>query len=129
MIRRLTEIKGQSGDHVQAGQELMSIDPLHQQASVGSAEATERQKKALYDYNTSEVARQRKLFEAGIISRDVYEQAEQSYENSKADYESASASTKTALEHSCSKPPKPTAIQCLYQALTVSSSCPSGERR
>jgi RND family efflux transporter MFP subunit len=95
---RLTEITVHSGDHVRAGQAMMSIDPLHQQASVDSARATERQKKALYDYNTSEIDRQRKLFEAGIISRDVYEQAQQAYANTKADYESAAALTKTAQE-------------------------------
>jgi RND family efflux transporter MFP subunit len=95
---RLTEIRVHSGDHVQAGQPLMSIDPLHQEASVDSARATERQKKALYDYNTSEIDRQRKLFEAGITSKDVYEQAQQAYANTKADYESAGALTKTAQE-------------------------------
>jgi RND family efflux transporter MFP subunit len=95
---RLTEIRVHSGDHVKAGQELMDIDPLHQQASVDAARATERQKKALYDYNTTEIERQRKLFEAGIISRDVYEQAQQAYDNTKADYQSASALTKTAEE-------------------------------
>lgn len=95
---RLTGISVHSGDHVHAGQTLMSIDPLHQQASVDSAGATERQKKALYDYNTSEIDRQRKLFEAGITSKDVYEQAQQAYANAKADYESAGALTKTAQE-------------------------------
>ncbi|MDR3774819.1 MAG: efflux RND transporter periplasmic adaptor subunit [Terracidiphilus sp.] len=92
---RLTEIRVRSGDHVQAGQLLMSIDPLHQQASVDSARATERQKKALYDYNSVEIERQRKLFEAGITSRDVFEQAQQAYDNTKADYESAVALRKT----------------------------------
>jgi RND family efflux transporter MFP subunit len=86
---RLTEIRVRSGDHVKAGQTMMNIDPLHQQAAVDSARATERQKKALYDYNTIEIERQRKLFEAGITSRDVFEQAQQSYDNTKADYESA----------------------------------------
>lgn len=95
---RLTEIKVASGEHVQSGQVLMSIDPLHQRASVDAAQATERQKKAVFDYNTSEIERQKKLFEAGIISRDVYEQAEQAYSNSKADYESAVASRKTQEE-------------------------------
>ena len=95
---RLTEIRVHSGDHVKAGQVLMSIDPLHQQASVDAALGTERQKKALYDYNTLEIERQRKLFEAGIISRDAFEQAQQSYGNTKADYESATALTKTARE-------------------------------
>ncbi len=95
---RLTEIRVRSGDHVQAGQPLMSIDPLHQQASVDSARATERQKKALYDYNAVEIERQRKLFDAGITSRDVFEQAQQAYGNTKADYESAVALRKTQEE-------------------------------
>ena len=92
---RLTEINVRSGDHVKAGQAIMSIDPLHQQASVDSQRATERQKKAVYDYNTAQLERQKRLFEAGIISRDLFEQAQRSYDDSKADYESAVASRKT----------------------------------
>ncbi len=92
---RLTEINVRSGDHVKAGQAIMSIDPLHQQASVDSQRATERQKKAVFDYATIQLDRQKKLFEAGIISRDVFDQAQQAYDNSKADYESAVASRKT----------------------------------
>ena len=95
---RLTDIRVRSGDHVKAGQPMMSIDPLHQQSSVDSARATERQKKALYDYNTVEIERQRKLFEAGITSRDVFEQAQQAFDNTKADYESAVALRKTQEE-------------------------------
>jgi RND family efflux transporter MFP subunit len=95
---RLTQIRGRSGDHVKAGQVLMEIDPQHQLATVESQRATERQKKALYDYNVSEIERQRKLFEAGVTSRDVYEQAQQAFENSKADYQSAVALTKTQEE-------------------------------
>lgn len=92
---RLTQILVPSGEHVKSGQALMAIDPLQQQASVDSARATERQKKALYDYNTAESGRQQKLFDAGIVSRDVFEQAQQAFENSKADYESAVALRKT----------------------------------
>ncbi len=95
---RLTAIHVRSGDHVKAGQALMNIDPLHQQATVDSQKATERQKKAVLDYNTSEYGRQKKLFDAGITSRDVYEQADQAYENAKADYESAVALRKTQEE-------------------------------
>jgi len=84
---RLMAISVRSGDHVEAGDKLMEIDPLHQTATVDSQRATERQKKALYDYNVSEIERQRKLFEAGVTSRDVYEQAQQAFENSKADYQ------------------------------------------
>ena len=95
---RLTGISVRSGDHVKAGQTLMKIDPQHQVATVESARATERQKKAFYDYNTSEIERQRKLFEAGVTSRDVYEQAQQAFGNTKADYESAVELRKTQEE-------------------------------
>ena len=94
----LTQILVRSGDHVQAAQRLMEIDPRQQLATVDSARATERQKKALYEYNTSENGRQRKLFEAGITSRDVFEQAQQAFDNSKADYESAVELRKTQEE-------------------------------
>jgi RND family efflux transporter MFP subunit len=92
---RLTQIHVRSGDHVKAGQALMNIDPQHQAAAVESQRATERQKKALYDYNVREVERQHKLFDAGVTSRDAFEQAQQSFENSKADYESAVEMRKT----------------------------------
>jgi RND family efflux transporter MFP subunit len=61
---------------------------------VDSQQATVQQKKALYDYNTIELDRQKKLFEAGVTSRDAYDQAQQAYQNSKADYESAIESSK-----------------------------------
>jgi RND family efflux transporter MFP subunit len=95
---RLTAINVRSGDRVQTGQLLMAIDPAHQQASVDAQKATERQKKALYDYNAIQIERQRKLFDAGIVSRDVFDQAQQAYDNSKADYEAAVASRKTQEE-------------------------------
>ena len=55
----------------------------------------ELQKEAVYKYNQIEVERQRKLFAAGVTSRDTLDQAEQSFANSKADYDSAVASTQT----------------------------------
>jgi RND family efflux transporter MFP subunit len=95
---RITQIHVRSGDHVKAGQLLMEIDPRQQMAAVASARATERQKKAIYDYNVIEVERQRKLFEAGVTSRDAYDQAQQSFGNTKADYESAVELRKTQEE-------------------------------
>jgi RND family efflux transporter MFP subunit len=94
----LTKILVRSGDHVKAGQLLMEIDPRQQMATVASARATERQKKALYDYNVIELERQRKLFEAGVTSRDAYDQAQQSFGNTKADYQSAVELRKTQEE-------------------------------
>ena len=95
---RLTQINVRSGDHVKAGQSMMAIDPLHQQASVDAQQATERQKKAVFDYNSLQIERQKKLFEAGVISRDMLDQAQQSYDNSKADFDSAVAARKTQQE-------------------------------
>jgi len=91
----LTAIKVPSGEHVDAGQVLMTIDPRQEQAAVDSQRATERQKKAVFDYNVTELERQRKLFEAGVTSRELYDQEQQAYQNSKADYESAVESTRT----------------------------------
>ena len=92
---QLTGIRVKSGDHVRAGQVLMEIDSRQQIATVESQRATERQKKALSDYDTIELERQRKLYEAGVTSRDSFDQAKQSYENAKADYESAINARKT----------------------------------
>ena len=91
----LTEIRVHSGEPVKAGQVLMKIDPRQQQATVDSERATERQKKALLDYDTIEQDRQHKLFDAGVSSRDTFEQAQQAFENAKADYESAVEARKT----------------------------------
>ena len=91
----LVKIFVKSGDVVQAGQVLMRIDPLKQTATVLSQQGTQAQKKALYDYTHIEVERQHKLFDAGVVSRDAYDQAIQAYENAKADYESNVALTET----------------------------------
>lgn len=91
----LTKINVHSGDRVGAGQVLMEIDPAKQEATVATQAATEKQKLAVFKYNETEVARQRGLYDAGVISRDALDQAEQAYANSKADYESSVASRQT----------------------------------
>ncbi len=91
----LTRILVKSGDHVRAGQVLMTIDPLKQQATVDQQRSTEAQKKATYDYNQQEVERQRGLYQAGVTSKQSYDQAVQGFENSKADWESSTAARVT----------------------------------
>jgi RND family efflux transporter MFP subunit len=91
----LTHILVKSGDHVRAGQVLMTIDPLKQQATVDQQVSTEAQKKALFDYNAQELERQRALFDAGVSSKQSYDQEVQAYANSKADWESAQAARAT----------------------------------
>lgn len=87
----LTRILVKSGDRVKAGQLLMAIDPLKQEATVNSQRSTEAQKKATYDYNKIEVERQKKLYEAGVTAKQNYDIAVQAYENSKADWEASIA--------------------------------------
>jgi RND family efflux transporter MFP subunit len=91
----LTKIFVKSGDVVKVGQVLMRIDPLKQAATVESQQGTEAQKKAVYDYDKIELDRQRQLFQAGVVSRDAFDQATQAYENAKGDYESNVALTGT----------------------------------
>src|SRR5260370_18490579 len=91
----LTRLFVKSGDSVKAGQLLMQIDPLKQMATVESQQGTEAQKKAVFQYNEGEVERQRKLFEAGVTSRQAYDQAVQAFENSKADLAACTALTNT----------------------------------
>jgi RND family efflux transporter MFP subunit len=91
----IVKIFAHSGQAVKAGQVLMVIDPLKQVATVQSQQGTQAQKKAVYDYSRIEEERQRKLFEAGVVSRDAYDQATQAYQNAKGDYESNVALTNT----------------------------------
>ena len=91
----LTKILVKSGDHVRAGQVLMTIDPLKQQATVDQQRSTEAQKKAILEYNKTEVERQKGLYEGGVTSKQNYDYAVQAYENSKADWESSQAARAT----------------------------------
>src|SRR6202011_2537785 len=91
----LTRTLVKSGDHVRAGQVLMTIDPLKQQATVDQQRSTETQKKALLDYNQREAERQRQLYASGVSSKRDYELADQAFENSKADWESSTAARVT----------------------------------
>jgi RND family efflux transporter MFP subunit len=91
----LTRILVHSGDSVKAGQVLIQIDPLKQVATLQSQQGTQAQKLALYQYNQAEVERQRKLYEAGVTSKQSYEQEVQAFQNAKADYDSSVALTAT----------------------------------
>jgi RND family efflux transporter MFP subunit len=91
----LTKILVKSGDAVKAGQLMMQIDPLKQVATVEAQQGTEQQQKSLYDYQQTELARQEQLFKDGIVSKQAYDQAVQSFQNSKAALSSASAQTNT----------------------------------
>jgi len=91
----LTKILVHSGEAVKAGQVLMQIDPLKQVATLESQQGTQAQKKALYEYNERELDRQKKLYEAGVTSKQAYDQELQAFQNAKADYDSSAALTAT----------------------------------
>ena len=91
----LTKILVHSGDKVKAGQMLMQIDPLKQVALVQQQQGAQAQSDALYRYNQRDMERQKKLFEAGIISKQAYDIALQGFQNSKAAYQASSAGTAT----------------------------------
>ena len=95
----------------------MEIDPAKQEATVSSSKATEQQKLAVFQYNQIEVERQKKLFEQGVTSRDAFDQAEQAYKNSQADYESSVASLRKASASSwatTTSPPPSTELWAMY---------------
>ncbi len=94
----LTKILVHSGERVKAGQVLSwrSIRASSSKATVASQGATERQKKALLDYTTIELDRQKKLFAAGVTSRDAMDQAQQAFDNARADYEAATQNARRA---------------------------------
>lgn len=94
----ITKILVKSGDHVKAGQVLLQIDPLKQLATVQSQQGAEAQNRAVFQYNQAEVARQKGLYESGIISKQAYDQAVQSFQNSQGAYQSSAAATKTQRE-------------------------------
>ena len=91
----LTRIFVKSGQAVKAGQVLMQIDPLKQVAAVQQQQGTQAQANATYIFNQGEVERQRKLFEAGVTSKQAYDTAVQAFESSKAAYQSTAAGTTT----------------------------------
>ena len=89
----ITKIFVVSGQAVKVGQILMQIDPLKQVAAVDQQLSAQAQSKAAYTFNQGEVDRQRKLFEAGIISRQAYDTAVQNFGSSKAAYDASAAGT------------------------------------
>jgi RND family efflux transporter MFP subunit len=91
----LTRIFVTSGQKVKQGQMLMQIDPLKQVATVDQQAGAQAQANATYQFNKSEVDRQKKLFEAGITSKQAYDTAVGNYEASRGAYAASAAGTTT----------------------------------
>jgi RND family efflux transporter MFP subunit len=72
---QVTGIFVKSGDRVKAGTALMQIDPLKQQATVGSQDAARAAQEANVHFAEIQWERAQKLFEAGVSSKQDYDQS------------------------------------------------------
>ena len=82
---QITHINVRSGDRVAAGTLLMVIDPLKQQATVGSQEASRASKEANLRYASQQLERVKKLYAAGVVSKQDLDQAQTAYDAANAD--------------------------------------------
>ena len=77
---QVTEIFVKSGDRVTPGTPLMQIDPLKQQATVGSQDAARAAQVANVQFAKIQRERAQKLFDAGVISKMEFDQTQTNYE-------------------------------------------------
>jgi RND family efflux transporter MFP subunit len=77
---QITHIFVKSGDHVKAGTPLLQIDPLKQEATVNSQEASRAAQEANLRYAKVSLERAQKLFDAGVISKQEFDNAQTGYE-------------------------------------------------
>jgi RND family efflux transporter MFP subunit len=88
---QVTKIFVKSGDRVSAGTPLLQIDPLKQQATVGSQEAARLAQEANVRYAQVQFDREKKLYEAGVVSK-------QDFDNAQSNYDAAVAQLKNLTE-------------------------------
>src|SRR5712692_7804223 len=88
---QITRIFVKSGDHVGAGAPLLQIDPLKQEATVNSQEASRTAQEANLRYTKVSLDRAQKLFDAGVISK-------QELDNAQTGYDAAAAQVKAIDE-------------------------------
>jgi len=81
---QITRIFVKSGDHVEAGTPLLQIDPLKQEATVSSQEASRAAQEANLRYAKISLERAQKLFDAGVISKQEFDNAQTGYDASVA---------------------------------------------
>jgi RND family efflux transporter MFP subunit len=77
---QITRIFVKSGDHVQAGTPLLQIDPLKQEATVSSQEASRAAQEANLRYAKVSLERAEKLHDAGVISKQELDNAQTAYD-------------------------------------------------
>ena len=88
---QVTQILVKSGDHVTAGTPLMQIDPLKQQAAVGSEEAARAAQLANVQFAQTQWERVKKLYDAGVVSKQDFDQAQTNLDMAKQQLKSLDA--------------------------------------
>jgi RND family efflux transporter MFP subunit len=81
---QITKIFVKSGDRVAAGAPLLQIDPLKQQATLSSQEASRLAQEANLRYAKVQLDREKKLFEAGVVAKQELDNAQTNYDASQA---------------------------------------------
>jgi RND family efflux transporter MFP subunit len=87
----VTAIYVKSGDHVNVGAPLLQIDPVKQEATVHSQDAARAAQEANVRNAKLLLERAQKLFDAGVVSK-------QDFDNAQTNYDAAAAQLKS-LEH------------------------------
>jgi len=77
---QITRIFVKSGDHVEPGTPILQIDPLKQEATVSSQEASRAAQEANLRYARVSLERAQKLFDVGVISRQELDNAQSGYD-------------------------------------------------
>ncbi len=85
---QITKIFVKSGDHVSAGAPLLQIDPLKQQATVSSQEASRVAQEANLRYAKVQLDREKKLFEAGVVAKQELDNAQTNFDAAEAQLKS-----------------------------------------
>jgi RND family efflux transporter MFP subunit len=88
---QVTRIFVVSGDSVKTGQPIMQIDPLKQEATVGSQEATRASKEATVRLAQIQYERAEKLYAAGVNSKQDLDTAKTALDTAKSDLDSLDA--------------------------------------
>ena len=84
----VTSIDVKSGDHVKAGDALLQIDPLKQEATVSSQDAARASQEAAVKLAKVNLERAQKLLEAGVISKMDFDNAQTNYDSAVAQLKS-----------------------------------------
>jgi RND family efflux transporter MFP subunit len=77
---QVTRILVKSGDRVHAGDALLQIDPLKQEAMVNGQDAARAAQEANVRYGRISLERAQRLFDAGVISKQDFDNAQTSYD-------------------------------------------------